>query len=87
MLKPLSRDTDPRVWQRIIDGYRRMSPGEKLARVGQLNRAAQQMALARLRREYPDDTERELQLRLAALWLDVDTMRRVFGCHPDHKGG
>ncbi len=44
------------------------------------------MALARIRAKYGDISEREELLQLASLWLDGDTMRRVFNWDPDEKG-
>lgn len=86
-MKPQSSDTPPEIEEIILEGYRRMSPAEKLSIVGDLNQAAQEMALARIRAQYgPNLTEREEQLRLGALWLDRDTMVRVFGWDPEIEG-
>lgn len=63
-----------------------MSPAEKLQRVAELTDAARQMAACRLQRDYGPMTDRELRLRLAALWLSRDTMVRVFGWDPDEHG-
>ncbi|MCB9762365.1 MAG: hypothetical protein H6739_21390 [Alphaproteobacteria bacterium] len=86
MRPPLWTDTHPDAERVLIAGYRRMSPADKLRRVVALTQGAQQMALARLREEYPDDTDRQRQLRLASLWLDDETMRRVFGWDPAVEG-
>jgi hypothetical protein len=80
-------DTSPEVEAILLEGYRRMSPAEKLARVLDLNRAVEELARARLRRQYgPDLSEREERLRLAALHLDRETMIRVFDWDPDVHG-
>ena len=79
-------DTSPEIEAVLIDGYRRMSPAEKLARVGALNRAVQQLALAGIRARHRGVSDREARLRLAALWLDRDTMMRVFGWDPEAEG-
>lgn len=80
-------DTPPEVEAILVDLYRRMTPGEKLLKVMELNRAAQEMALARIRTQYgPDLSEREERLRLAALWLDRETMIRAFGWDPEVEG-
>ena len=76
-------DTPPEVRQRLIEGYRRMSPAEKMRRVAELNRAVRQMALAGLRARFPTASPRELELRLAARTIDPETMRRAFGWSPD----
>lgn len=71
-------DTHPRMLRFQLEGYRRMTPEEKLDRVRQLNLGVQQLALARIQTVHPAAGERELRLRLASLWLDRDTMLRVF---------
>lgn len=82
-----SRDTPLDVEEILLAGYRRMTPAEKLERVADLNRAVQQMALARIRAQYgPNLSEREERLRLGALWLDRETMIAVFGWDPEVEG-
>ena len=82
-----SRDTPLEVEEILLAGYRRLTPGQKLARVADLNRAVRQLALARIRAQYgPGLSEREERLRLAALWLDRETMVRVFGWDPEVEG-
>jgi hypothetical protein len=70
----------------LIDGYRSMPPWEKMKRVCELNRAVQQLALSRIRKRYGDIPEYEQRLRLASLWLDRETMIRVFNWDPEEKG-
>ncbi len=80
-------DTAPGAEAVLVEGYRRMSAAEKLRRVADLNEAILDLAAARIRGQYGQDVpERELRLRLASLWLDRDTMRRVFGWDPEEKG-
>ncbi|MFP4396008.1 MAG: hypothetical protein ACLFTI_12180 [Anaerolineales bacterium] len=80
------QDTPPHIQEMIIEGYRRMSPQEKLKRVSELTKAVQQLALARIKKQYGPISEREQQLRLASLWLDRETMMRVFQWDPREKG-
>jgi hypothetical protein len=79
-------DTPPHIQKIVIQGYRRMLPYQKLARVRELTHAVQQLALARIRQQYGAISEHEQRLRLAALWLDRKTMRRVFQWDPREKG-
>ena len=58
----------------------------KAREVSEFTRACQQMALAGIRRRHPGADDRELQLRLAALWLDRGTMVRCFGWDPEVEG-
>ena len=82
---PLS-DTSPDAERVLIEGYRRMSPAEKLERVFALNRALEQLQRARITAEYGDIPEREMRLRLASLRLGRETMVKVFGWDPDEMG-
>lgn len=80
-------DTSPAAERVLVEGYRRMSPIEKLGRVVAMNRALEQLARARLRAQYgPDLPERELRLRLGALRLDRRVMVDVFGWDPQAHG-
>lgn len=72
-------DTDPAIEAILIEGYRRMSPAQKLERVRVLTRAVQQLALLDVRRRHPGADERELSLRLASRWIEPELMRRAFG--------
>lgn len=86
-MKPMALDTPPDIEERMLDGYRRMTPAEKWQRIVELNRAVEEMAAARIRTQYgPDLSERELRLRLAALRLDRETMIEVFDWDPEEKG-
>jgi N-glycosylase/DNA lyase len=79
-------DTSPAIRRFLIEGYRRMSPQEKLKRVDEMTKAVQQLALARIRKQYGKMLEKEQQLRLASLWLDRETMTRVFHWDPKQEG-
>ena len=84
---PVPRDTSADAERVLIEGYRRMSPAEKLARVAALNRALVALSTARLRAQYgPDMSPRELRLRLAALRLDSEVMRTVLAWDPEVHG-
>lgn len=80
-------DTPPDVEEILLEGYRQMTPEERLMRAFDMSRAVQQLALARIRAEYgPDLSEREERLRLASLWLPRETMIEVFGWDPEIEG-
>jgi len=80
------QDTPPHIQKVVITGYRNMSPRQKLKRVDELTKAIQQLALLRISRKYGALPEREQQLRLASLWLDRQTMIKVFQWDPRQKG-
>ena len=83
---PVPNDTHPVVERLLIEGFRRMTPTQKLAQVDAMTLALQQLALADIRRRYPGASEREESLRLASRRLDRATMMRVFGWDPDERG-
>jgi hypothetical protein len=79
-------DTSPEAQRFLSEGYRRMTPTQKLQRVASLNRALVMLQRARIRVEYGDIPEAEMHLRLGALRLGRETMVKVFGWDPDEKG-
>ena len=58
----------------------------KKRQVDELTKAVQQLALTRILEQYGDISEREQQLRLAALWLPRETMVNLFQWDPEVKG-
>ena len=85
-MKFQASDTPPEIQDMLIAGYRRMTPQQKARRVDELTKAVQQLALARIRKQYGDLSEQEQRLRLASLWLDRETMIRLFDWDPQQKG-
>lgn len=79
-------DTSPEAERILIEGYRRMTPTQKLQRVESLNRALVLLQKARIRAEYGDISDEEMRMRLGALRLGRETMIEVFGWDPDEKG-
>jgi hypothetical protein len=93
MIVASTDDTDPAIKALLIEGYRRMSPSQKMERVRALTRAVQELALADIRRRHPDADDRERALRLASRWIEPDLMVRAFAwdvrkvgywCCPSH---
>ena len=78
-----SGDTHPSIEALILAGYRAMSAAEKFHRVEELNETVLELAACRIREEHPAIDNRELRLRIAALWLDRKTMVRAFGWDPE----
>jgi hypothetical protein len=70
----------------LVTGYRKMSPELKLKQVTVLIQTVQRMALARLKKQYPEMTIQEQKLRLASLWLPRETMMNLFSWDPKEKG-
>jgi hypothetical protein len=79
---PAMNDTHPTVERMMLEGYRRMTPAEKLARCGDLSSTVRQLAAARIRREHPDADDREIRIRVAALLYPADLLKRAVGWEP-----
>ncbi len=74
----LARDTDANVEGRQIAAWRRMSPLDKAEIVTCATLDAMTLALVGLRQRYPDASEREWFIRLAALQLGPSLVRAVY---------
>ncbi|MEK7484729.1 MAG: hypothetical protein AABZ60_10415 [Planctomycetota bacterium] len=86
-MNPQSFDTSLSIEHVLLEGYRRMTPQEKLNCVVSLNDAVRQMATSRIKAQYgPSISEQELNLRLASLWLERDLMLKVFSWDPLEEG-
>jgi hypothetical protein len=72
-------DTSPAARRVLIEGFRRMPGWQKLQRVEELTQLVAGLALADIRRRYPDADERELTLRLAVRRLGADLVYRATG--------
>jgi hypothetical protein len=81
-----SADTRPETARLLLEGYRRMTAAQKLARVVDLSLASRQMAEARIRAQYPRADEREIRMRIAALTLGRDLVKRAYGWDPEREG-
>ncbi|MDZ4806445.1 MAG: hypothetical protein SGI90_16445 [Candidatus Eisenbacteria bacterium] len=81
-----TNDTHPAIEALLVEGYRRMSPSQKMERVCELTRALHELALQDVRRRYPEAGVRELELRVASRRLAPELMRRAFGWDPREAG-
>ena len=80
-------DTPAQIEEILVQGYRRMSPQQKLERVAELNRSLRTLAIAGIHQRHGFDIpSREEKLRLAALSIDRADMVRAFGWDPEEHG-
>lgn len=79
-------DTPIHIQKILITGYQNMTPQQKFKRVSELTIGVQQLALVRIQQQYGNIPEREQRLRLASLWIDRETMVRVFHWDPAVEG-
>jgi hypothetical protein len=78
-VSPYYSDTHPKMENLQIQLLREAPPWRKMEMLAEINQAARDLALAGLRRRYPDAGEGELNWRLASLLLGEDLARRVYG--------
>ncbi len=78
-----SADVAPQIEALVVEGWRRMSPAEKIRQVRELIRTTRRFAVAGLRNRHPGAPDSEIHRRLAAFWLDPDMQVRVFGAESD----
>lgn len=79
-------DTKPEALAVLIEGYRRVSPEEKLRKVDELNKFLVALIEAEVRSRYPKADEREIRLRVASRWLPPELMQKAFGWNPKERG-
>ena len=79
-MKRLFRDTHADAERVLIEGLRRMSGAEKIARVFALRQMALSLSAARMREE--GYSEREIRLRQAATWLSPELMHKALERSP-----
>ena len=79
-------DTHPQIHAMIVEGYRRMSPAQRLDQACALSMSIRELALLNIRRRHPDADAREQVLRLASRILPAETMRRACGWDVETMG-
>src|SRR5713226_5941270 len=76
-------DTTPQAMEVLLDLHRKMPASRKVASVFEWSETLFRLSLANVRQQYPEATDREVFLRMAARHLDRDLMIRAYGWHPD----
>ena len=78
-MSPFYTDTDPKIEALQARLLRTAPPWRKIEMLAGLNGAARALALAGLRKRFPQAGEAELRRRLAGLLLGPDLARKVYG--------
>lgn len=79
-------DTSPEVERIMIEHWRRLTPEQRLQRAMSIGRSLNALICAQLRQDYPDATDREIKLRLAARSYPRELMIKAFGWDPLIQG-
>lgn len=72
-------DTSEEAWAILEEGLRRMTPEQRVSRAVSLTILSHRFALAQIRADHPEETDRQHRLRLAARMIDPATMKAAFG--------
>lgn len=75
-------DTHPAIRAMMIEHYRSLEPWQRIALVHKLNRRADDASLVGIQERHPDDDERGLRLRLAAMKHGIELIARAYGVTP-----
>jgi hypothetical protein len=75
-------DTSPEAKRFDFERLARLTPGERLALMGEQSRMIRHLAEAAIRREHPDASHEELRARLAVRLYGRETVERVLGPLP-----
>ena len=81
-----SADTSPEAERVLFDLYRRLEPWERLAIGFDRQRLADDAARIGILERHPEASEREIELRLAALKYPRELMIRAFHWDPEKEG-
>ena len=76
-------DTDEKAFEVLFDLLRKKTPGEKLKMVFEMIEMGMRLDRERIRRQYPEASEREIFLRTAAFRLGPELAKRVYGWDPE----
>ena len=80
-------DTSPEALEVLVEGYRRMTPLQRLDRALSMTRTLKTLIEAQVRQEHPGASEREVRLRMAARWIPRELMIAAFGFDPEAPAG
>jgi hypothetical protein len=80
------QDTTPEALEVWLDLLRKMPAEEKIPRMFGLTRFARKMSESGVRSQFPQASEREVFLRVAARRLSREQMMQVYGWDPKEHG-
>jgi hypothetical protein len=79
-------DTHPSFEQVIIEGYRKMPPGQRLKMALEMSEAIRDLAKTGIIKRHPGISNEELRKRLGALLLGRELSIKVNGWDPETEG-
>jgi hypothetical protein len=79
-------DTHPALEPFIIEGFRKMPPGQRFKMAMEMSETIRDLAKAGILKRYPGISDEELRKRLGALLLGRDLSIKVNGWDPETEG-
>lgn len=79
-------DTHPALEPVIIEGYRKMSPGQRFQMAMEMSEAVRDLAKTGILKRHPGISDEELRKRLGALLLGRELSIKVNGWDPEKEG-
>ena len=70
-------DTAPAIAALVLDGYRKMTPNERLRRMSALTVDLRRLIVADIRRRHPNATDDEVRAELGRRWLPPELAQRL----------
>ncbi|MEW6213312.1 MAG: hypothetical protein AB1631_33755 [Acidobacteriota bacterium] len=83
--QPLFSDTDEKTERVLIELLQDVPAWKKLEQVEELTDTSRQLTLSGLRKRYPQASNEELRLKLAALLFGRETVIRAYGRDPESE--
>jgi hypothetical protein len=77
--RPQASDTSEAVDRLVFDGFRAMTPEQRLRLASQAAAALERLSIAGLRLRFPEAEEEELRRRAGARRLGAELTRRAYG--------
>ena len=85
-MKPLSRDTSPKIQRKHYELMGKLSPERRLSMAFALTDATRQLVLADLKHRFPKAGEEEIRRRFIARVLPRQDVIRAYGFDPKAEG-
>ncbi len=79
-------DTHPDIERKMIELIRTLTPAQKLAKISEMGRFMKNAAFASTRLRHPEETDREVMLRVVSRSIPADLMLKAFGWDVREKG-
>lgn len=74
-----TNDTHPKIERVMIEIYRRMTPSQRVTRLGEWHEVGTLLAESNVRQMHPNADANEIKMRVASRRLSPELMKKAFG--------